>query len=134
MTKVKRDKQPAFLDLQEHAGHISLWVNRTLLPNIATSLQRHQHHSLLDFSVACIQIYRGDITDYRNDDCSIKVAISAAIADGPKTVVRGSVEQIRGATLVFNKAILGAASRAFMGSGNRAIGKIGLEFREIERK
>ena len=121
-------KQPAFLYLHEHDGHVSLWVNRTLLPNLAIALQSHQHHSLQDFSIACIQIYRGEKKKYKNDHCSIQTTEADAIKTSD-----GSNTKIPGASMTFHKIVLDAASRAFMGSKNRAIGKIGLEFRNIQQ-
>ena len=116
-----RKKQPAFWELNEHDKHVSLWVNRTLLPSLSTALLNHQHPSLQDFSIACSQAYRAEMKSHTNEHCSIKVA----------TMEPNSMP---GATLTFHKLILDAASKAFMGSRNRAIGKIGLKFREIQRK
>ena len=45
----------------------------------------------------------------------------------------GSNTKIPGAYMTFHIMVLGAASGAFMSSKNRAIGKIGLEFRRIQR-
>lgn len=119
-----KDKQPAFLALSEHDGLVSLWVNRTLLPGIATSLQKHQHHSLQDFSTACTQVYRGEHEAVKNDDCEIKVRQC--------DVGQKSTQSIAGAYLTFRTTVLTEASQAFMGSNNRAIGKIGLLFRDIQ--
>lgn len=125
--KNKRDKQPAFLLLSKHGEGASLWVNRTLLPNIATALQRHQHPSLQDLSIACTQIYRREREKHNNEDCSIRSATTDA-------AYQDSVEPIPGAFLTFGEKVLEAASRALMGSKNRAIGKIGLDFRDIQRE
>ncbi len=124
---VAQKKQPAFMNLHEHGGNVSLWVNRTLLPSLSNALQRHEHHSLQDFSIACTQAYRGEISKYQNDHCSIQSKEMDAVR-------QESTEKIAGVSLTFHAPILAAASGALMGSKNRAIGKIGLEIREIARK
>ncbi len=113
------NKQPAFLDLHECDGRVVVWVNRTLLPSLSISLQRHQHPSLQDFSTACTQVYRGEKKSYENDHCSIKTE---------------EMRNIPGVSMSFHKDVLEAASGAFMSSDNRAVGKIGVEFRKFKRK
>ena len=123
----RKNKQPAFLNLHERNGHVSLWVNRTLLPGLSTALQKHQHPSLQDLSIACTQVYRRETEGCKNDHCSIQTQATDAINDG-------STIKIPGVSMTFHKDILEAASGALMGSKNRAIGKIGLEFREIQQR
>lgn len=123
-----KDKQPAFANLHEHDGNISLWVNRTLLPGLSTTLQKHQHHSLQDFAIACTQIYRGEKKKYKNDHCSIQISEAGVIHDDKDP------KDISGASMTFHKEVIDAASKSFMGSENRAIGKIGIKFRDMLRK
>lgn len=123
----QKSKQPAFVNFHKHRGGVSLWVNRTLLPNMATALQKHQHPSLQDFSIACTQTYRGEMKTYENEDCSIHIAELDAIHQSD------SDKKISGASITFRKTILEAASKALMGSKNRALGKIGLELRGLQK-
>lgn len=123
----QKTKQPAFLNLAEHDGHVSLWVNRTLLPSLSTALQKHQNPSLQDFSIACTQVYRKETDSYKNDHCSIRTTAVDAIGDDPTI-------KIPGVSMTFHKDILEAASGALMSGENRAVGKIGLNIREILRR
>ena len=116
-----RSRQPAFRDFRhEDDGGASLWVNKTLLPPLALSLQNHQHPSLLDLSAACTEVFRGRVEKHRNDHCSI--------APQPENESEG------GAYLYFRSDVLESASRALMDTPNRAVAKIGYELRNVARQ
>jgi hypothetical protein len=126
----KSPRTLAFANLSEKDGHVSFWLVRTLLPNLATCLQRHQHPSLQDFATACSQTYRGEHDKYANEHCEIKAAITRSLT----MTSQNEDKDVPGANIHFNKTILEAASNALMSSENRALGKIGLEIRRIRKK
>lgn len=121
MSSQPRSQMPAFKDLQDRdQDGVSLWVNKTLLPDLAHSLQNHRHPSLLDLSTACTEVFRGREEEHGNEHCSI-------IPDNINSTNGG-------AFLSFTVSILDSASQALMDTPNAAVAKIGYELRNAARR
>ncbi len=103
---------PAFAELAESNGVLMVWVNKTLLPDIAITLEKSSNSELRDFSTACRKIHRQEEEAYDNNSCKITA-------------------ENRGARITLQPQIGFDAIRSFINTPNRAIAKIGFDWRNL---
>lgn len=108
------EKAPAFAELSTSNGTLTVWVNRTLLPDLSDTLDKSFNHELKDFARACSEIYHGNRTACSNSACEITT-------DG--------FQSHEGARITFRSQIGPDAIRSLITTPNRAIAKIGYEWR-----